>query len=121
MLVMLTVFGVWLGVQVNRANHQKAVVRWLTENGGVGYYGWQLDKDGQKNGNRHPPGPAWLRDQIGDEYFQDVVGVDAHSATLDDLSPLSNLNALKFLHLGGTQVTDLAPLANLSSLEWLMS
>ncbi len=33
MLVVLTVFGVWLGVQVNRANNQKATVRWLEENG----------------------------------------------------------------------------------------
>ena len=34
-LVALTVFGVWLGVKVNRANNQRTVLGWLTENGGV--------------------------------------------------------------------------------------
>ncbi|MAD80860.1 MAG: hypothetical protein CMJ50_08470 [Planctomycetaceae bacterium] len=118
-LLVLTVFSAWLGVQVNRANNQRSVVGWLTENGGGEHYDWELDRDGQPSGRPKPPGPAWLREQIGDKYFQSVVGVDAHAAEVHDLSPLSKLNELKFLHLGGTQVNDLSPLANLSNLEWL--
>ena len=48
MLLVLTVFGVWLGVKVNRANNQRAVVAWLTENGGWVMYDWWFDKDGKR-------------------------------------------------------------------------
>ena len=118
MLVVLTAFAVWLGVQANRANRQRAVVRWVTENGGWVHYDWQFHKrngiDIFISGNR-PPGPAWLRRQIGDDYFQSVVGIGAE---VDDVSPLVGLSSLESLYIDGP-VNDLTPLARLSRLKRL--
>ncbi len=131
MLVMLTVFCVWLGVQVNRANKQKAAVRWLEENGGRVRYDWQFDRDDQRNGNTEPPGPIWLRQQIGDEYFQSVRFVRLNEGEAHDLSPLANLTELRTLTVHnnpgrfnsllwlGLSDLDLSPVSNLSELKVL--
>jgi hypothetical protein len=117
MLVVLTVFGVWLGVQVNRAANQRAVVRWVTENGGRVGYDWQSDVyDINSNDETEPPGPDWLRQQIGDVYFQTVVTVIVGNKDLSPLAKLSNLEHLKITYPRGS---NLSPLANLTKLQWL--
>ena len=111
MLVVLTVFGVWLGVQVNRANKQRAVVRWVTENGGAVGYHWQWSEYGNKTE------PDWLRQQIGDDYFRSVVEVNLDHTNVHKVSPLAELGELKLLLLRDTQVKDLSPLARMTKLE----
>ncbi|HJN08885.1 MAG: hypothetical protein QGG09_19600 [Pirellulaceae bacterium] len=100
MLVVLTVFSVWLGVQVNRARNQRAAVNWVTKNGGEVEYDWTF------NSKLEPPGPRWLRQKIGDEYFQSVVQVLVGRSEVHDLSPLVKLPALKQLAIINTPVSD---------------
>ena len=122
LLVVLTLVAGFLSIQVNRANHQRAVVRWLAENNASVSYDWQFYEraDGVKlfigdSGNQ-PPGPIWLRRQIGDEYFQSVIGIDA---SVGDVSQLAGLTELEWLTLRETPVSDITPLARLKRLERL--
>lgn len=127
MLVVLTVLGVWLGLQVNRANTQRRIVKWVTENGGWVDYDWFMGEDydydygfvlgNEPSGTFQPPGPIWIRRLIGDEYFQSVVVVDAPHAELQDLSPLVKLTTLKVLYLKGTLINNVSPLSSLTQLE----
>ena len=117
MLVVLTAFGVWLGVQVNRVKRQKEVVQWVEENGGKATYNWQFDENDRYSDKTKPPGPAWLQRQIGDEYFQSVVAVTLHQTEVHDPSPLARLTKLKWLHLSGNPVGDISALASLTHLK----
>ncbi|MCH7493256.1 leucine-rich repeat domain-containing protein, partial [bacterium] len=118
--VLLTVFGVSLGVVVFRAHEQRRVVESVGEMGGtVGY-------DCQRNANgrmiyAEPPGPKWLVELIGVDYFQEVSLVGLPVAQDSDLTSLAKLTNLRVLSLQDTQVSDLNPLTKLMSLEelWL--
>lgn len=80
--VLLTLFAVWLGFVVRRAHKQRDAVHAIEALGGAAIYDWQQDPPagvftaypppvaGQ------PPGPAWLRRMVGDDFFQNVSGVD---------------------------------------------
>ena len=108
-LLAITIFCVWLGIQVNRVRRQESAVAWVEEAGGRVAYGYQRDKKGDwtghwdKGGNwvwdAEPHGPKWLRELIGDEYSLTVVEVD----------------------LRGTKATDLSPLTDLPDVEWLFA
>jgi hypothetical protein len=78
-----------------------------------------------------PPGPAWLRDLLADDifddvidFFDDVVMVDMghnNRITDSDLEHLEGLTSLVWLCLGYSQITDagLEHLEGLTSLQWL--
>jgi hypothetical protein len=55
-----------------------------------------------------PPGPAWLRNQIGDDYFRDVVrlGLDKCPIAKADLARLADFPRLEVLSLNETQIFD---------------
>ena len=122
LLILITVFGVWLAVQANSAHRQREAVAWVKANGGHVRYDWEYDGDFNpfKQKAEHPA-PKWLRDLVGDEYFQDVVGVASIEVEVTDLTPLGNLKKLEELDISETQVTDFTPLENLTNLKrlWL--
>ena len=96
-VVVLTVFGVWLGLLVYRVNKQKEVVQWVRDHGGTVGYDFQWDEVKESSINdAQPPGPDWLRNLIGVDYFSDV----------------------RVLYLGDTQVTDLSPLVKMKGV-WI--
>ena len=119
LLVLVTVLCVWLAVTANRARKQREAVAAIEAVGGVVYYEYQT-KSGQK-----PPGPKWLRELIGDEYFVSVVLVDFNETQVTDagLMHLKGLTKLELLYLNRTQITDagLEHLKGLTNLEdlWL--
>ena len=47
LLVVITIFCVALGYWVHRANRQKAVVKWVEDNGGYVHYEFELDEKGR--------------------------------------------------------------------------
>ena len=118
-LVVLTAFAVWLGVIVKRARVQREAVKAIEAKGGFVQYDWQVDlkRMSRIEGFEHykvfrkygsPGGPAWLRQRIGNDYFQNVVTVEFYwdplkdrsfnESTLPALVPhLQNLGALKLL------------------------
>ncbi|MCI0360604.1 MAG: hypothetical protein L0211_19170 [Planctomycetaceae bacterium] len=71
LLLLITMLGVWLGIQVNRANRQRTAVAAITARKGLIKYDYQTDMN-PKTVNPGPPGPKWLRSLIGDDYFCEV-------------------------------------------------
>ena len=63
LFVLTTALAVWLGVIVNRAHRQREAVRAIEALGGTIEY-------------ERTAGPKWLRQLIGDEFLQEVWGVD---------------------------------------------
>ena len=66
-----------------------------------------------------PPGPAWLREAVGIDFFADVVLVNLEVHEEHDLSPLVGLPQLEALVLGNAQLCDLSSLQELRHLEQL--
>lgn len=112
-LVVLTLTGVWLGWQVNRADRQRKAVTWVEQMGGVVRYNYEVNEEGHYVDPK-PTGPEWLRD-----YCHQVVAVDLGETLVSDLGPLAHLPRLEGLVLCRTRVSDLTPLANLKSLQSL--
>ncbi len=80
LLLIITAICVWIGIQVNAARRQREAVATITKAGGTVVYDYQNLQLVSPAGitwddSRLPPGPAWLRHQIGDDYFQTVVAV----------------------------------------------
>lgn len=123
-LVLLTVFSVWLGLLVHDVNKQKNAVQWVRDLDDIGcevYYDFEWDANtGGRVNDADPPGPDWLRELIGVDYFADVVKVDVNYTEVSDLRPLRALNELRELDISGTErVSDFTPLRELTELRWL--
>ena len=137
-LLLTALVGAWLGPQVNRARRQREVVALVKQFQGELAYDYERDRNGK------PPGPKWLRNWLGEDYFVDLIVVrvpgvrpvdprlasigalkrlvtlDLHDGAVDDelARQFGGLLQLRKLDLGGTQLTD-AGLASLSRLTEL--
>jgi hypothetical protein len=112
----------WLAVKLERARSQRQAVEAIVQSGGVVWYDYQLNDRGQYYVSRpKPPFPTWMRQLLGDDFFFDVLNVDAGDFTDKTMTHLAQLSRLKRLGLTDTQVTDagLAHLEGLTNLEWL--
>ena len=128
-LLAITIFCVWLGIQVNRVRRQESAVAWVEEAGGRVAYGYQRDTKGDWTGHwdkggdwawdAEPHGPKWLRELIGDKYFLTVVEVDLRGSKATDLSPLTDMPDVEWLFARSTNITDISPLAHLPNLRYL--
>ena len=101
LLIALTAFGVWLGIQVNGVNRQKRAVSAIRAAKGIVTCDFERDASGKSVANATPRGPAWLRKIIGDDYFCNVVTVDfatGYYGRRKDLG-LSKVNDAGLLHL----------------------
>ncbi len=146
-MVLVLMAGAGLGWSIQRATVQLDAVRDIEAAGGVVTYDFQRSEDpGNPDGT--PPGPRWLVDLLGIDFFADVTYVklgrsrkaddipvlvgrlhrleelDTHSARVTDsgLAHLAGLSELRHLTCEGSPgLTDagLAHLAGLERLEWL--
>ena len=103
----------WLAVEMKKATEQRETVEWISKgSGSVRYANEWLS-------GAEPKGPVWLRNLLGDDFFNDVflarVNGDAQMAHL------ARLTHLRVLWLQETKVTDagLAHLAGLTQLKCL--
>ena len=123
-LMMLTLvvglgMATWLVPLKKRADRQKAAVEAILKDGGLVAYDYQHDASGRSIQNAMPPGPAWLRKLLGDDFFTDVVfaavKTDTSAEHLDDLPRIQSL------HLDKGEITDaaLAHVAGLARLDYL--
>ncbi len=129
MLVVVTVACVFLASKVRQAERQREAVAWVKETGGEVCYDFEFDDARDSIGHStifgrfipraEAPGPKWLRETIGLDYFATVVFVVLGDVEVCDISSITSLQAVSFLSVdfGGT---DLTPLAKMANLEWLM-
>jgi len=105
LLLVMTLFAVWLGWRTDRAHRQRRAVAALRALGGeVAYFhgGLMGPNDPQ------PPGPAWLRNLIGVDFFDKVVAVSFEQGAVgdEDLRYLEDLPDLVRLVIASPEVTD---------------
>ncbi|HUY89570.1 MAG TPA: hypothetical protein VMV10_12620 [Pirellulales bacterium] len=107
--VLLTVIAIWLGVTVNQAREQRAAVRAIEALGGTVVYDWRLRYEySEKYGfafsidrDDDPPGPAWLRRLVGDDFFQNVEVVFFEAPETNALKAIPHLQQLRTLRILG--------------------
>jgi hypothetical protein len=129
LLIVMTLLAVWMAHISHRARQQKMAVEKVHRLGGTVEYDFRVTKNITTGFPSHdpqakPPGPAWLRNFLGDDYFQTVVvlGLGGNkTVTDDDLALLSDMPDLKVLNLDETNITDdgLAYVKKLKKLEFL--
>jgi hypothetical protein len=121
MLLFLTLLCIWLGVKVNQARRQKEAIAALRSIDAAIRFHHQLDEEGKEELTSEPPGPAWLRQITGDEYFQRVHTVSASSVAFTDeyAAYLSAFKDLAKLHIWSIEATDevLAQIGDTDDLE----
>src|SRR5262249_43397841 len=83
LMILVLVTGAWLGWRVKRAETQKWAVAAIEKLGGDVSYD-DNSPSGQQGFFNQRWAPAWLRRQVGDEYFQEVVEVDFYNTSLSD-------------------------------------
>ena len=105
LFVLLTVACLWVGWISHRADQQRQVVEWVTELNGYVLYDYEMDENSRIAKDADPPGPDWLRDLIGVDYFANVLLVNFNRTQVRDPTPLANLKSLDELYLYRTQVS----------------
>ena len=116
--VALTICCISIGWYVLRAQHQRACVSSIIENGGSVIYSYPY-KTGKYDPASTLPGPQWLRDLLGLDYFDQVYGVDFSNKNITELPDLSGVSGIRTLWLRNTNVADLAFASKLHKLESL--
>lgn len=147
MLLATTVFGVWLGIAVNRARRQREAIAAIERLGGAVLYDYQFDASHTQIPSARLNVPTWFRGNLGEEFYRTPVNIYLGGLTLkpgdlraleslteldwlylgsctisdEELVHLEPLKKLRSLDLGGTEISDagLAHLASLKRLEWL--
>jgi hypothetical protein len=122
LLVSLAVVGGAIAIWTASAAHQRRIVAALTEgktHNRVGY-----DVQGMNPpwfGRRpDPPGPVWLRNWLGIDFFSSIAWAHVSEPTEGVIEQLASLPALRHLEFSGEHKEfDLAPLDNLHDLETL--
>ncbi len=135
LLVLFTLLAVWMGIIANRAREQRRIVAALSQYPGAMIlydHEWDLSAGGEIPKRRPlgpPPGPPWLRNRLGDEYFVTVIGLFL-TGNWDQKSPgpdrgalelLRDLPRLRVLSLEKSSITDadLAAIADQTDLIYL--
>ncbi len=110
----------WVAVRIERARREREAVAAIVKLGGQVEYDYQVQQPGGPLPGADPPGPAWLRNLLGENFFATVVHVYlADSTALDPgLGHLKELTQLGTLNLMRTNVAD-ASLEHLKGLTQL--
>lgn len=98
----------WFACKMAEANRQKKAVQTIQDVGGWVRYDYEFDAGGVYFEDARPPGPAWLRNLLGLDFFSYVneVYLSYPQVTDDDLEHLKELSEVKQLSLHGAAVTD---------------
>ena len=116
MLAAFTICCVCIGWYVVRSQNQRACVEWILARGGEVTYSYRY-KQGKYDPHAVPPGPKWLREPFGLDYFDRVWGIDLSNKDVSELPDLKSVAGIKTLWVRNTNVDDLAFISNLSQLE----
>lgn len=123
LLLMVVGLSVWLAIVNSQANRQRRAVARIKAAGGLVGYDYEVDANfNRRTDNPAPPGPDWLRNVIGVDYFSTVIFVSFPTATDQSLAAVTDLPNLRGLELtDDIKLTDaeLACVNNLPKLEAL--
>src|SRR5688500_15247675 len=117
LLIAMTVFGVWLGWRIQRANRQREAVKAIqAHSGGPVCYGFMYSTQQQSYWvGVPPPAPRWLIDLVGIDFLHNVETANltkwdqydiVESSPPDLAARLEYLPHLKTLSLQGDQASD---------------
>jgi hypothetical protein len=98
----------WVAVRMQRARREREAVAAIAKLRGWARYDYEVQESRDWITGALPPGPAWLRNLLGENFFATVVNVhlDRSLCRDADLAHLKALTQLKSLSLGSTDVTD---------------
>jgi hypothetical protein len=105
----------WLAREIERKRHEREAAETIVKlHGDVWYSDQLIVPSGQTPGVHNPAGPAWLREIMGQNFFDEIEEVnffhnpDWGSAQISDerLDCLTPLTELKSLSLAASDVTD---------------
>ena len=119
----------WLGRKIERKRRERAALKTIEECGGYVMYDYQSEEQGGVKAE--PPGPKWLREILGDDFFGEATSFssqaaadDAETSRLKDA--LRELPYLKSVDMCAPHITDsglvgFARLTQIESLHFWMS
>lgn len=122
LLVLMTVLAVWMWMWTDRVHRQEKAVARVEELGGLVSFAYELDAQDNWIKNPEHPGPAWLREAMGEHYFQRVaiVNFDVGSDPTDaDLEVYRDLPDVRQISLRKRRSITDAGLVNLAGLKQL--
>ena len=124
-LIAVTLLCIVLGTWASRSLRQRDALAALKAAHEDTSFEWHYDYEVDENGESRsgdPPGPAWLRDWLGIDFFANVATLELDLAVVD-LWRVRDFPALRTLSLSdghaGITDDDLAPLAELHDLKRL--
>lgn len=102
--VITSLFAVWISVRAQRAHNERLVAHLASPYGSVIHYDYQSVSANPAQST--PPGPKWLRDAIGIEFFAEMTGLHIYDgkrmpeadrrALVTAAGKLRHLNAFTF-------------------------
>jgi hypothetical protein len=120
MFIVVAQLCVWMAVKVNRAHALRRALDHVERLGGNVVFDHQLLDGVELDTTAEPPGPAWLRQLLGDEYFVEVACLNLGATTFNvlggvmeiqptnagngDLAVLDAMPNLVLLNLAATNV-----------------
>lgn len=122
---LVAIFASVFGAKFRQAHRQRGAVKAVAAKVDTAAlrYDWQWEYVPVRGSQRIPRGPLWLRDLLGNDYFDDVVYVDVRGPQVDDAlaAELLGFPRLRFASLTGGPLTDagLGSVARLRQLEVL--
>ncbi len=122
LVVLLASIGMsWVAVKMQKSRRQRQVVEAIQRLHGNVLYQYQVDLHGDAIPGAKLPVPSWARHLLGEDFFQEVVGVEFSGFDVLDASCLADVKTmtqLQVLSLGWTSVTD-ADLKGINALRRL--
>jgi hypothetical protein len=122
LVVVASIACSWFAVRMNVAKRQRAAVEAIEKGGGYVIYDYEYDGEGYARKGAKPPGPAWLRDRLGVDFFADVVAVmclveRGRGAVAKHLADFPKLRSLDLGSMESVTDSDLAEIGKLRHLE----
>ncbi len=82
LLIAVTLVAVALGTWMQRTRRQNSTVELIKSLGGEVHYSYELEEDAEglpvPTSQADPPGPSWIRSQMGIDFFDSVAAVRLH-------------------------------------------
>ena len=118
-IVLVVVAAIWFAWLSNRAQQQRKAVLWIESVGGTALYDYQVDEEGNRNGNSRSNWPGLLVNALGQDYFSSVIYVDLNETPVESLEQTRSLRKLRTLRIAKTKITHVGTVSQFQNLRYL--